>query len=53
MGCVIKELSDLCSVLISRQCFKWSVLPRLTRSWDLDILCLNMILKLFDTTLSQ
>ena len=43
-------------VQIARQCFQrstWSVLPRVTTSWGLNTLCLNIISKLFDRTTSQ
>ena len=47
------EKNSLISVLvqIARQCFQrstWSVLPRVTTSWGLNTLGLNIISKLFD-----
>ena len=52
------EKNSLISVWlqIARQCFQrstWSVLPRVTTSWGLNTLCLNIISKLFNRTISQ
>ena len=52
------EKNSLISVWlqIARQCFQrstWSVLPRVTTSWGLNTLRLNIISKLFDRTTSQ
>ena len=44
------------SVQIARHCFQrstWNVLPRVTTSWGLNTLRLNIISKLFDRTKSQ